>query len=103
MISTLVKRTSIATCLIAASVIGTSATADTATKTIIASNNDAASPPVGFQGARWTAANGCAYTRAGRPGETVWYLIINTSAGKECRRVIPQATYADGAYAGIRS
>lgn len=103
MITTLVQRTSIAACLIAASVIGSSANADIATQTTIASNNDVNSPPVGFQGARWTAANGCAYSRAGRPGETVWYLIINTSGGKECRRVIPQATYADGAYAGVKS
>jgi len=36
-------------------------------------------PPVGHPGQWWTHPAGCQYTRAGRPGEVVWYLIINTS------------------------
>ncbi len=36
-------------------------------------------PPPGYDRQRWRAPNKCDYSRAGRPGETVWYLIINTS------------------------
>ncbi|MEL7091040.1 MAG: hypothetical protein AAFN94_04825 [Pseudomonadota bacterium] len=38
-----------------------------------------AKPPVNFQGQWWTHPIGCEYSRAGRPGETVWFLIINTA------------------------
>ena len=44
-------------------------------------------PPEGFQGRRWAhPSNGCDYSLAGRPGERVWYLISNTSRGKDCVR-----------------
>ncbi|WP_417728097.1 hypothetical protein [Roseovarius sp.] len=36
-------------------------------------------PPLSHQGQWWTHPSGCEYSRAGRPGETVWYLIINTA------------------------
>ncbi|WP_299627326.1 hypothetical protein [uncultured Tateyamaria sp.] len=39
----------------------------------------AAKPPLSHQGQWWTHPSGCEYSRAGRPGETVWFLIINTA------------------------
>lgn len=41
-------------------------------------------PPIGYAAQRWAHPNGCQYTRAGRPGETVWYLIINSRGNKKC-------------------
>lgn len=38
-----------------------------------------AKPPVNFAGQWWTNPEGCEYSRAGRPGETMWFLIINTA------------------------
>jgi hypothetical protein len=35
-------------------------------------------PPAEHVGQWWTHPSGCQYSRAGRPGEVVWYLIINT-------------------------
>jgi len=40
-------------------------------------------PPEGHAGQWWTHPSGCEYSRAGRPGEVVWYLITNT-ARPEC-------------------
>ena len=40
-------------------------------------------PPRGHSGQWWTHPSGCEYSRTGRPGEVVWYLIINT-ARPEC-------------------
>ena len=40
-------------------------------------------PPQGHAGQWWTHPSGCQYSRTGRPGEVVWYLIINT-ARPEC-------------------
>lgn len=40
-------------------------------------------PPRGHAGQWWTHPSDCQYSRAGRPGEVVWYLIINT-ARPEC-------------------
>lgn len=37
------------------------------------------SPSKTHRGQWWTHPAGCEYSRAGRPGETVWYLIINTA------------------------
>ncbi len=38
-----------------------------------------AKPPANFQGQWWTHPSGCEYSRAGRPGETIWFLIVNTA------------------------
>ena len=35
-------------------------------------------PPASHQGQWWTHPLGCEYSRAGRPGETMWFLIVNT-------------------------
>lgn len=40
-------------------------------------------PPATHAGQWWTHPSGCEYSRTGRPGEVVWYLIINT-ARPEC-------------------
>jgi hypothetical protein len=52
-------------------------------------------PPIGYEGQTWRAASGCQYTRAGRPGETVWYLIINSLAGQPCDRIIVEHVLDD--------
>ncbi|MEZ5714293.1 MAG: hypothetical protein R3D85_03415 [Paracoccaceae bacterium] len=33
-----------------------------------------ATPPAGYQGQWWVHPAGCRYSRAGRPGEVVWFL-----------------------------
>lgn len=38
-------------------------------------------PAAGFSGQRWVHPNGCQYSRAGRPGETVWYLVATGKKG----------------------
>lgn len=43
----------------------------------------ASKPPTSFEGQWWTHPSGCEYSGAGRPGETVWFLIVNT-ARKGC-------------------
>ncbi len=39
----------------------------------------AATPAATFTGQWWTHPLGCEYSRAGRPGETIWFLIVNTA------------------------
>ncbi|TMV12568.1 hypothetical protein [Arenibacterium halophilum] len=51
-------------------------------------------PPPGYKGQWWTAPNRCEYSRAGRPGETVWYLIINT-AHRKCDAYLVQRGFKD--------
>ena len=51
-----------------------------------------AKPPVHFQGQWWTHPLGCEYSRAGRPGETMWFLIVNT-AKKGCPSYIAGKTW----------
>ena len=43
-------------------------------------------PPEGFQDRRWSHPNGCDYSLAGRPGERVWYVVLNTMGSKNCVR-----------------
>lgn len=74
-----------------------------AVKTQVAETAAMDVPPLRHKSRRWTAADGCQYSRAGRPGETVWYLIINSSGGKDCRRVIALETYNDAAYSTVKS
>lgn len=51
-------------------------------------------PPANYQGQWWTSPDNCQYTRAGRPGETVWYLIVN-SAHTKCQVRLIQRAYSD--------
>lgn len=51
-----------------------------------------AKPPANYQGQWWTHPLGCEYSRAGRPGETMWFLIINT-AKKGCPTYIAGKTW----------
>ena len=46
-----------------------------------------AEPPASHEGQWWTHPLGCEYSRAGLPGETVWYIIVNTDR-KGCPRQI---------------
>ena len=51
-------------------------------------------PPASYKGQWWTSPQKCQYSRAGRPGETVWYLIVNTAHTKCPSRLIQRA-YSD--------
>jgi uncharacterized membrane protein len=51
-------------------------------------------PPNGYAGQTWRTPNNCDYSRAGRPGETVWYLISNT-AHRGCKTYIVQKGFSD--------
>ncbi|WP_227267370.1 hypothetical protein [Roseobacter weihaiensis] len=51
-------------------------------------------PPDNYKGQWWTSPQACEYSRAGRPGETVWYLISNTAHAKCPVRLIQRA-YSD--------
>ena len=51
-------------------------------------------PPPGYKSQWWMAPNNCEYSRAGRPGETVWYLIINT-AHSGCEKYLVEKGYSD--------
>ncbi|MGC3939398.1 hypothetical protein ACOTTU_16455 [Roseobacter sp. EG26] len=51
-------------------------------------------PPADFRGQWWTSPDNCQYSRAGRPGETVWYLIVNTAHAK-CQTRLIQRAYSD--------
>lgn len=51
-------------------------------------------PPPGYTDQWWTAPNNCEYSRAGRPGETVWYLIINT-AHRGCDTYLVERGFSD--------
>ena len=51
-------------------------------------------PPVSYQGQWWTHPSGCTYSRAGRPGETMWFLQVNT-AKKGCPTYIAGKTWGD--------
>ncbi|WP_299670447.1 hypothetical protein [uncultured Roseobacter sp.] len=51
-------------------------------------------PPANHRGQWWTSPDNCQYSRAGRPGETVWYLIVNT-AHDACARRLIQRAYSD--------
>ncbi|MEO1138792.1 MAG: hypothetical protein AAFW87_04975 [Pseudomonadota bacterium] len=54
-----------------------------------------AAPPAGHQGQWWTHPRGCEYSRAGRPGETVWYLIINTAKRGCPSYIVGHSSYGD--------
>ena len=49
-------------------------------------------PPASHQGQWWTHPLGCEYSRAGRPGETMWFLIVNTRK-KGCPSYIAGTTW----------
>lgn len=51
-------------------------------------------PPANYKGQWWTSPDNCQYSRAGRPGETVWYLIVN-SAHMGCERRLVQRAMSD--------
>jgi hypothetical protein len=69
---------------LAAAVLASNATAQTyitpkGFNNQAAARTTAAQPPVEHQGQWWTHPLGCEYSRAGLPGETVWYIIVNTA------------------------
>ncbi|MEM8776048.1 MAG: hypothetical protein AAGF53_13500 [Pseudomonadota bacterium] len=54
-----------------------------------------AEPPKNYKGQWWTNAQGCEYSRAGRPGETVWYIIVNTAKSSCPRYIVSHSPYND--------
>ncbi len=62
--------------------------------TKIKSGTSSAMPTEGYSSQWWSHPIGCEYSRAGRPGETVWYLIINT-ARPGCPTYIVQHGFSD--------
>ncbi|SFO00991.1 hypothetical protein SAMN04487859_11331 [Roseovarius lutimaris] len=62
--------------------------------TKIQSGNSSVMPAEGYSSQWWTHPIGCEYSRAGRPGEIVWYLIINT-ARPGCPTYIVQRGFSD--------
>ncbi len=46
-------------------------------------------PPANYQGQWWTHPAGCQYSRAGRPGEIVWFL-TSIPKGARCPEFIQQ-------------
>ena len=55
-----------------------------------------AMPPANFKGQWWTDPAGCQYSRAGRPGELVWFLTA-VPKGARCPEFIQQKV-SDHAY-----
>ena len=51
-------------------------------------------PPANYKSQWWTSPDSCQYSRAGRPGETVWYLIVNT-AHEKCKKRLIQRAFSD--------
>jgi len=51
-------------------------------------------PPDGYSSQWWVHPSGCEYSRAGRPGEIVWYVIINSIGKRNCPGMIVQKAYA---------
>ena len=62
--------------------------------TKIKSGTSSVMPTEGYSSQWWSHPIGCEYSRAGRPGETVWYLIINT-ARPGCPTYIVQHGFSD--------
>ncbi|WGI22558.1 hypothetical protein [Amylibacter sp. IMCC11727] len=52
-------------------------------------------PPAGYSNQWWTHPSGCEYSKAGRPGEVVWYVIINSIGNRNCPGMIVQRARAD--------
>ncbi|MDW3182233.1 hypothetical protein [Roseobacter sp.] len=64
------------------------------TKATLVTHASPMMPPANYRGQWWTSPDNCQYSRAGRPGETVWYLIVNT-AHEGCARRLIQRAYSD--------
>lgn len=53
-----------------------------------AAGTTATRPPTDLRGQWWTHPLGCEYSRAGLPGETVWYIIVNTARDGCPQRIV---------------
>jgi hypothetical protein len=58
-------------------------------------------PPPGYTSQWWIHPNGCEYSRAGRPGEIVWYRILNSVGNKKCVLYVVQTPYPGDAQSNI--
>ena len=54
-------------------------------------------PPANYAGQWWTNPVGCSYSRAGRPGEVVWFLTGKPPRGASCLEFMHQKKI-DGGY-----
>ena len=91
---------SIAAAIVATAVLTTPAVADlsrafgrASTHEVKVGSSDMLPPP-GYKERWWTAPNNCEYSRAGRPGETVWFLIVNT-AHRKCEVYLVERGFSD--------
>lgn len=74
--------------------VAAQATADNTKKATMVEYTSPMMPPAGYKGQWWRSPDNCQYSRAGRPGETVWYLIVN-SAHMGCERRLIQRAMSD--------
>ncbi|GGX54863.1 hypothetical protein GCM10007385_24020 [Tateyamaria omphalii] len=64
------------------------------TAVITSASTAVVKPSPAYQGQWLTHPLGCEYSRAGRPGETMWFLIVNTRK-KGCPTYITGNTWGD--------
>jgi len=55
-------------------------------------------PPAGYASQWWVHPSGCECSRAGLPGEAVWYVIINTIGNRNCQGMIVQKAHSSSNY-----
>jgi len=48
-------------------------------------------PSTDHRGQWWTHPLGCEYSRAGLPGETIWYIIVNTARDGCPQRIVTKS------------
>lgn len=89
----MMKKTIFAAALALIAFSGT-ALADSSDTTVKIVRDNRIMPPDGRSAQWWTHPLGCEYSRAGRPGETVWYLIINT-VRPGCPNLIVERGFSD--------
>ncbi len=80
--------------VVAALVLPSGAVASQSAKGTLVEYSSPLLPPSQFNGQWWTSPDNCRYSRAGRPGETVWYLIVN-NAHTKCPSRLIQRAYSD--------
>lgn len=88
------KKTTLIAAALAALACAGSAVAASSDEPITVIRHDTIMPPEGYASQWWTHPKGCEYSRAGRPGEIVWYLIVNT-VKPGCPTHIVQRGYSD--------
>jgi len=65
------------------------------TASVYLASDRGAGPARDFVGQWWTHPKGCEYSRAGRGGETVWYLIMHTARPGCPAYIVTHSPYGD--------